>query len=257
MKIEDFDFEEALSILQKTHTSLCLNPFELYEGIVIIKWPKLVKFNSASMGIRFLDEYTLVITPYPTTDTYSIFKQSCNVKNKEDRLKFTVNFTDNILYYALSTLYSEDKGHYIEEINQDDLIIDYELGIAYLKDSKISLLCELLGEFKFGPIDASDYLKSYENPNIKKKFNAGFEINILKKYKSKFISKPLNRGDYLALEALILTSKLPSFISQEKKFFDLIEKIRFYQKEIRRFSANKTAFKVCNMIDNYINSLFI
>jgi len=256
MNIIDFNFEESTSLFEDTINSLNLKPFELFEGILIIKWPNIVKFNSAAMGIRFLDEYSLVISPYQTTDTYSILKQYCNVQNKNDRIKFSINFTDNILYYTNSALFGNGEGPQTEEISQDDLIIDYELGVGFLKDSKICLLCELLGEFKFGPIDASDYLKDFNEPNILKRFNATFEINIIKKYKSKKNSRPFNRGDYLALETVLLTSKLPTFASDHNKFIDLIKKIRFYQKEIRRFSANKNALKVCEIIDQYINKFF-
>ena len=75
--------------------------------------------------------------------------------------------------------------------------------------------------------------------------------------------QPTNRGDNLAIEAITLTSKLPSILkntdlnekSKVSKIFKLLDRIREYQKEIRRFSGSKTALRACVIIDDYISKL--
>jgi hypothetical protein len=68
-------------------------------------------------------------------------------------------------------------------------------------------------------------------------------------------SQPVNRGDNLALEAIVYASKIPALQKLEnsyQKIQNFVEKIRGFQHDIRRFSASKRALTVCNILDNFL-----
>ncbi len=65
----------------------------------------------------------------------------------------------------------------------------------------------------------------------------------------------MNRGDNLALEAIIYASKIPALQklgNANQEIHDFVHRIRGFQYDIRRFSASKRALTVCNMIDNFL-----
>lgn len=236
--------------------SLLLRPFQLYEGIIIIKWEKAESWNSAAMGVRFMDDYSAFLSPYEDTDTFKIFTESLN--NDKSRKKFTINFTSNVVEYALAALTGTNRGAEIQEMPEESLAHNEEFAVKYLNDASSFMLCELIGKLKNFELDATEFLDEFSNKTIRKHFSASFEVNILKRFKSKYMSQSQNRGDNLALEAVTLASKLPVYAGKKSKqdqAFELLSKIRFYEKEIRRFSANKNALQVCNIIDDYINKI--
>lgn len=260
MKLENY--LEMQRVFGDSEISLCLEPYKLYEGILIIKWPNSNKFNSAAMGIRFIDDYTLVINPYQETDTYEIIKKAIDDKK---RIKLTVNFTSDVVKYAKTALTGLKMGDNVEELNENELY-KFE-DVAFLKDSYITILGETISEFKDFSLDCSEQFKEFKdlaNKNINTKFPVRFDIKILNKFRLSRTYQPINRGSNLAIEAITLTSKLPAFIDKDKnlskheenKVFKILERIREYQKEIRRFSADKKALKVCNIIDEILSNFF-
>jgi hypothetical protein len=86
----------------------------------------------------------------------------------------------------------------------------------------------------------------------------------LKRFRSEKLFQVTNRGDNLAIEAITLTSKLPPYFNEnrgydkknEKKIYEMLNRIREYEREIRRFSASKKALLVCEIIDNFLSGLF-
>lgn len=257
-------FIEVSRLFGNYEFSLGLEPFKLYEAIIILEWPQSnqsdqpPKFNSAAMGVRFIDEYTLALNPYPQTDTYTILKHTVD---RKDRMLLSVNFTDNVILFAKSALIGTHQGDSVQELTDEIEISQLGDGsdlyhFGYLKDAKYFMICEVLNSIKDFKIDASQYLQDFKGKGQHMTFNAQFQIGIKKQFKSRSAYQPTNRGDNLALEAITLTSKLPAFLKNEDKLFKLLEKIREYQKEIRRFSASKQALEVCIMIDDFIAKLF-
>jgi hypothetical protein len=260
------DFIEVSRLFGNYEYSLCLEPFKLYESIVVLKWPNSSKFNTSAMGVRFLDEYTLVLNPYPKTDTYTILKAAID---KKERMQFSVNFTDNVIEFAKVALTGTFKGDSIEELSAQEINIDKDSGVGYLKDGNYILVCESLNEIREYKIDASDYLKEFKGNGQRITFNAQFQIGVKQKYKSKLCHQPTNRGDNLTLEAITLASKLPHMLDSKEKskekspsnreentVFKMLDKIREYEKEIRRFSADKQALEACSIIDDFLGKLF-
>jgi hypothetical protein len=245
--------------------SLCLEPFKLYESIVVLKWPdsdnndNKPKFNAAAMGIRFIDEYSLALNPYPDTDTSSILKKCISDKIRK---KITINFTDDMVLFAKAALTGLNAGSSEEELLEGELI-KYE-EFAFVKNANASILGELVSDFGDFNLDASQYFKDLEISNFKIEYPAKFEINILKRFRAEKMFQVTNRGDNLAIEAITLASKLPPYFTEnegydkknEKKIYEILNRIREYEREIRRFSAGKKALLVCEIIDNFLSGLF-
>ncbi|MBD3349906.1 MAG: DUF447 family protein [Candidatus Lokiarchaeota archaeon] len=264
-KIDQNCFIEVSKILEDSEDSLCLDSHTLYESILVVKWDNQDVYNAAAMGVRFIDEYTLVIDPYKQTDTYKIFEHAIK---KNERIKCTINFTDDPTYFLKTALYGTNKGTQIEELNRDELIIIKDpnfADLAYLKHAKYVLICDLISEIRGNKIDASEHLQGFDGNTVKKKFGAKFQINIERRYRSKKPHSPMNRGTNLAIEAITLASKLPVFLNRPNsllskkninKGFELLERIRFYEKEIRRFSGDKKLMKYLEDLDDYMEDFF-
>jgi hypothetical protein len=87
-------------------------------------------------------------------------------------------------------------------------------------------------------------------------FSVTFEIELIKVFQSPTASQPVNRGDNLALEAIVYASKIPTLQKQANSFQkvqELVDKVRGFQYDIRRFSASRRALTVCNIIDNFLD----
>jgi hypothetical protein len=260
---DHFDnFNKVPTIFGNSEFSLCLEPFKLYEAILITKWSESSStFNSAAMGVRFLDEYSMTINPYPETDTFKIIK---NALKNNTRQKISINFTDNVVIFAKSALTGLNSGNSVVELDEDLLIVrDKD---AFLKDANLVVLGKVIAEYKDIYLNLPVEFSNFKDDGYKfnTKFKAKFEVSITDKFRSFKIFQPTNRGDNLAIEAIILASKLPAFLKtanlnkkgQETKIFGMLNRIREYQKEIRRFSANIRALEACNIIDEIISDYF-
>lgn len=270
MKHSPENLKEVPRTFGNSSFSLCLEPFKLYESIVILKWSETdsenneikPKFNAAAMGIRFIDEYSLILNPYPDTDTYSILKKCIADKIRK---KLTINFTDDVILFAQVALTGLNAGSSKEELFEGEIKKFEEF--AYVKNANASILGELVSDYGDFNLDASHYFKDFDITKFKTKFPAKFEINILKRFRSEKLFQVTNRGDNLAIEAITLASKLPLMKTadmknrgydkkNEKKIYEMLNRIREYEREIRRFSASKKALLVCEIIDNFLSGLF-
>ncbi len=204
-----------------------IKPQKLYESIVIIKWPGRNKFNSAAMGVKFTDFQELYLSPYAETDTYDLLMSS------EVKL-VSVNLTDDIEIFAKSALTGLHSGSIIEEIGHSHLNI--QTNYAYLKSSQYVILGEIQEREKASP-----------------KKRGSFRLKIKEIHKTGLNSQLVNRGDNMALEAVVYASKIPAANNQQQ-VQKLIEKVRGYQYDIRRFSSSKRALSVCNYIDEFLDN---
>jgi len=265
MKVSPENLIEVPRTFGNSSFSLCLEPFKLYESIVVLKWhdsdknDNKPKFNSAAMGIRFVDEYSLVLNPYPDTDTCSILKKCITDKIRK---KLTINFTDDVTLFAKVALMGLNAGSSEEELHEGELIKFEEF--AFVNNVNASILGELVSDFGEFNLDASQYFEDFGNTKFKMEYPAKFEINILKRFRSESLFQVTNRGDNLAIEAITLASKLPPYFTEnrgydkknEKKIYEILNRIREYEREIRRYSAGKKALLVCEIIDNFLSELF-
>lgn len=279
-KTPDHHFTNS-NLEQTLYNILKLNKARLYEAVVISRWPHHRSFiNSAAMGIRFNDDNFLLLNPYPETDTYKILLQVL-----EDGLMdhvISINFTYNPLTFAKTALFGCNEGIKTEELKGPELL--FKDNIPVLEEASLILLCKPINRvfdindpeqnrpFEY---DFKGHFKKFDGKIVKKRFSARFELKIDGIYRKRNVGCYINRGDYLAIEAVVLASKLPVYFNNNnnkkpinktnnpaygtKKLdngMKLLERIRLYQKEIRRFSGNIRAFETCEIIDNFIDKLF-
>ncbi|MHA2287969.1 MAG: DUF447 domain-containing protein [Promethearchaeota archaeon] len=103
--------------------------------------------NTASMGIRLIDEKSLKIWPYPNTTTY---------KNIERYKIVVLNFVDDIYLYALASLKGSSQsksskviskdyyGHYLLKKSEEykHISLRDSVQIPYLKQSWAIIVCQ-------------------------------------------------------------------------------------------------------------------
>ena len=227
---------------------LPIEPCKLYEGIIIIKWPEEDRYNSSAMGVRFGNNGKIYLRPYPDTDTFDL------LTNPEIEL-LTINFTDDVEAFAFAALSGLHSGPNVEELEHSAL--DIRDGYAFLQNSQTMILGRINVRNQKMTLEYDS--SSFDDLNlVTREFSVSFEIERIKVFKSSRVAQPINRGDSLALEAIVYASKLPAIIKQSNSYQlvqEMLDKIRGFQFDIRRFSASRRALTVCNIIDNFLEKI--
>jgi len=211
-----------------------------------------IKPNTSCMGIRFIDDNILKMTPHPNTTT---------LKNLKENGFIGINFVDNIYLYALAALKSHKSSIGLTEFpikyyNYYDIsnwgvksTFDKNYGtfpIPYVNKAWLSLLGNAIEENKI-----------YKKNSLGEVEITEFTISIKLHIKQRDSFKYFNRAENLALEAIVLATRLK--VAKEMnnfKLFDTIyEKIIEYKENVERFGKNKDVLKVFDLVSNYITSL--
>lgn len=201
-----------------------------------------IKPNTACMGIRFIEDNILKISPYPETTT---------LKNLKENGYIVLNFVNDVYLYALAAL-KETKS----------LIGIKEFPTKYYEYYEIPK-----SENGLIPYINKDWLflfgKVVEENQIIKKTSLGeikiseFAISIIDFNKLKDSFKFFNRAENLALEIIVLATRLK--IAKEKNelaLFNIIHnKLIDHMGNIKRFGKNKSALKTIDLVINYIRTL--
>lgn len=188
--------------------------------------------NSACMGVRFLENDTFQMTPYIETDTY---------KNLDKIPYVSINFIDNIYFFAQAALLGENAGQ-----TEREFPISYfnlKEGIPYLKESWGVI---------FGKLEEHKIITKTTHLGEDNVLLANFKITDFLKIRESFHLK--NRAENLALESIILTTKLKIAVKKENRemYENIYSKILYYREQIDRFAQNDVAIKTMNFIMNYI-----
>jgi hypothetical protein len=239
------------------HNDFKLNDDYLYEVIVTTfsenSQKKQIIPNTSAMGIKFIEDNMLNINPYPNTNTY---------KNLKENGYIGINFVDNVYLYALAALKEKDSTIGLTEFPVEYLeyfivpnTSSYKekskekrenITIPYIKDAWLILFGNVIEESQ---ITKSNEFGDIILPNFK------IIITLCLKLKESF--KFFNRAENLALETIILATKLK--IAREKhnkRLFNIIqEKINNYMNDIQRYGKNVNATKTINLVNNYISNL--
>ncbi|TFG08144.1 MAG: DUF447 family protein [Promethearchaeota archaeon] len=234
-----------------------LRKLNLYEVLAITfsvddSVGKLVP-NTAPMGIRFIENDILVIKPYSSTTTFRNLKENGHV---------IINFVDNIYLYALGALKERDSRiglfefplkhyHYLD-------VNSLEIKLNILDHEK---------EFTEIPVINSAWLfligKAIEEKQIMKKNHLGefkiaeFKIQVNSFLKQKNSYNLFNRAENLALEIIILATRLKVAKESNNKqlFYKIHEKIVDHMENMESFVKNKQAIKTIDLISQYMSSL--
>ncbi|NVM19941.1 MAG: DUF447 family protein [Candidatus Lokiarchaeota archaeon] len=244
-------------IFQIDFTSLGLKNNYLYEILATtFSFDKnLMVPNTASMGVRLVDEKTLKIWPYPNTTTY---------KNIENSKFVILNFVDDVYLYAVASLKGsnlsknnralskENYSYYTLNINGEyrDFANSITAGISaqipYLKQAWAIIACVARSKNQILKIDGYGKTELME-----------IDLSVIGYEKFRESFKLYNRAENVTLETIVLTSKLNFAI--EKKDEALIKtlkgKIEENVSDVKRFGKNLSALKAIEHIESYIKGL--
>jgi len=207
--------------------------------------------NTSCMGIRVIQDDILTIGPYPTTQTY---------KNLKDNGLLTINLADNIKFYAIAALKAEIidssrgiQGFSLRDYGFRDVMIQnektkerYLYSFPFLKEAWASIFCKA--------IDKKEYTKQ---DGLGKTRLTQFKMRVLECIKINDSYKLFNRAENLALELIILATRLKVAreMSNESLFQTLQTKYQDIKQDILRFSKNEHALKSIELTDRYIQQL--
>jgi len=195
--------------------------------------------NTASMGIRVIDDKVLKIKPYYNTMTHRNIKEYGIV---------SLNFIEDVVLFAQASLKEikrDFKGFPIE----DYLYYYYrrkDYKIPYLKQAWMVIFCNVVNETHVVKQDEMGSINATE-----------FELEVIYSIKKKESFKLYNRAENLALESIILATRLK--IARENKdeiLYSKIEtRINEYLNMITQFGRNSSALKTINLVKEYIRLL--
>ncbi|MFX0042943.1 MAG: DUF447 domain-containing protein [Candidatus Hodarchaeota archaeon] len=201
--------------------------------------------NTACMGVRLINDTTIKITPYPDTKT---------CKNLKANKYISINFVDDIYLYALAALkkskhnliFTEFPSKYYnfyeitKELNLEKILIPFIINAWAVIFCKVIEEQEIIKKNSLGEVKLSEFK---------------LDIIYFNKYKESFTL--FNRAENLALEIILLTTRLK--VAKEKNnqplFYKIHEKIDNYIENIERFGKNDRALKAIEFVRRYINTL--
>lgn len=213
-----------------------INFNRLYETIAVtltkLEKEKIIIPNSACMGVKFLDNNTFQMTPYLETDTYKNLIKSPYV---------SINFVDNIYFYAQAALLGENLGQTKREF--PDSYYDFKDEIPYLKESWGVI---------FGKLNEHKIITKATHLGENNVLQANFKIFDFIKIQESFHLK--NRAENLALESIILATRLKIAVKKENKemYEKIYDKILYYNEQIKNFAKNDKAIETMDFIVSYI-----
>jgi len=217
----------------------------LYEIIAttysITKNGKGIKPNASCMGIRMIEGEQIQISPFYNTITY---------KNLKEYSTVAINFVDDVYLYALAALKEADSP-----INLTDFPSKYydfthleshAMDVPYIKKAWGILIGEVSHEFQ-----------KTKNDDLGEVIVPVFKLDVIFTEKLRETHKLFNRAENLALEVIILATRLK--IARENQnqvlFTKIYGKITDYRENLERFCKNKNALKTISLVNKYISSL--
>ncbi len=207
--------------------------------------------NTACMGIRLINDTTIKITPYPNTAT---------CKNLKANRYISINFLDDIYLYALAALkklkpnllFTEFPSKYYsyyeitKELKQIDNLNLKNISMPFINNAWAVIFCKAIEEQQTIKQNSLGEVKLSE-----------FKLDIISFNKSKESFKLFNRAENLALEIILLSTRLKA--AKEKNIQPLIYKIHEtiinHMENVERFGKNERALKSIEIARNYISAL--
>ena len=202
--------------------------------------------NTSCMGIKLIDNDLIRITPFPNTTT---------LRNLKDSGIITLNFVDNVYLYALAALKGSNTSisfplnnyNFMEIDNPfEDTLEKSTITIPYVAAAWAILTCIVAEEDQVIKRDILGEINISE-----------FKLHIISSNMLKESFKLFNRAENLALEAIILVTRLR--VAKDKNDKSLVisiqEKVDAIIKEIERFGKNQNALKAIQVVIKYINDI--
>ena len=200
-----------------------------------------IKPNASCMGIRIIEGEQIQITPFYSTTTY---------KNLKEYGIITINFVDDVYLFALAALKEPDSNIGLTEFPSKYYDFKYlesrAMDVPYIKKAWAILVGEVSQEFQKAKKD-----------DLGETIIPAFKLNIFFTEKFQESFSLFNRAENLALETIILATKLKvAKVNKNRSLFHIIhEKIINHMNNIERFGENKNALKAMDLVSNYIDKL--
>ena len=197
----------------------------------------IIKPNASCMGIRLIEGDQLQMSPFYNTTTYKNLKQNSII---------AINFVDNIFLYALAALKEKDSPVEISEFPSKYYDFKHlkslSMDVPFIEKSWGILIGEVSEEFQKSK---KDDLGEFIIPI--------FSLKVIFAEKLKESHKLYNRAENLALESIILATRLKvAYENKDKTLISKIcEKISDNSNNIERFGRNKKALKAIELINRY------
>jgi hypothetical protein len=202
---------------------------------------KEIKPNASCMGIRILKDNEIQISPFSSTSTYKNLKKNSIV---------AINFVDDVYLYALAALKEQESPIGLIEFPPEYYEFKYletrSMDVPFIKKAWGILVCKVSQEFEKTKQDGFGEV-----------IIPVFKLNTIYHEKFQESFKFFNRAENLALEAIILATRLKiAKKKDDKQLFNKInEKIIDHIESIRRFGKNENALKTIDLLSDYINNL--
>ncbi len=199
----------------------------------------IIKPNASCMGIRVIESNQLQMSPFYSTTTYKNLKQNSLI---------TINFVDDVHLYALAALKEKDSLVGLSEFPSDYYDFKYleasSIDIPFIKKAWGILIGEVSKEFQKSKID-----------NLGEFTMPVFVLKVIFAEKLKESHKLYNRAENLALESIILATRLKvAFENKDRNLISKIcEKILDNTKNIERFGRNKNALKAIELVNQFVD----
>ena len=219
----------------------------LYEIIAttysITKSGKEIKPNASCMGIRMIEGGQIQISPFYSTITY---------KNLKDYSTIAINFVDDVYLYALAALKELDSP--ISLTDFPSKYYDFKYLESHAKD--VPYIRKAWG-ILIGKV--SQEFQKTKNDDLGEVIIPVFKLDVIFTEKLQETHKLFNRAENLALEAIILATRLKIAKKNQNQvlFSKIHEKIKDFIENIERFGKNKRVQKTIYLVDKYISSLII
>lgn len=200
-----------------------------------------IKPNASCMGIRMIEGGQIQISPYYSTITY---------KNLKEYSTIALNFVDDIYLYALAALKEVNSLINLTEFPPKYYDFKYlesrAMDVPYIKKAWGIIIGEV-----------SQELQKTKKDDLGEVIIPIFKLNVIFSEKFQESYKLFNRADNLALETIILATRLKIAKENQKQllFSKIHKKIMNYIENIKRFGKNEKALNTIELVNKYVNNL--
>jgi hypothetical protein len=212
------------------------------------KEDEVIKPNTSCIGIRLTEKDNVNIRLYANTIT---------LKNLKANELITINFVNNVYLYALAALKDKDVTQGIIKFSNtyyNSLEIDIpaeensesmRLFMPYINKGWGALFCKVLKENQITEKDKIGEAKISE-----------FLLEVIHFNKIKESFKLFNRAENIALETIILATKLKAARENNKKelFDEIKNEILESIEKIERFGKNKRSLNAIRVVKNFLKT---
>lgn len=214
------------------NSELEFEPFINYESIVCSFFPDAKdKINAACMGVHFTPTNEVYLHVYEDTHTKSILTPGT---------MFSINFSENFYEYVIAALRRENHEELIDELPRNSFKkLD---PVPILKSAWCAVKCQVI---EMPPaLISKPKCRRRESPNIRSKI-LSIEVYRLPKIFN-------NRSMNLAIEALIISTRIPLYDPISKEYSENIKNYINIKKKLIEWQDMDRFHDSFEVMDNYL-----